>query len=764
MDLPTKGDQGVQNRTKQNQEVETTVEEKDFKMAYNQVEERENITSCTICEDVRHIGGKNKFGKLKKVILNTETTERVISKINHTEEEKDKLLKIKKIETIERMYSMGYSTTLNMYIPAEVAGISPDLLQKAIEEVAQRIKDNAHTAIASIVGKVLRDVEVTHRPMKTGDSVFVRKGQPKEQKRVLEDQYLKGFRVRQEASKNRGPLGFWKSKIPEQLLKLIIPDACLHEADNWGNTDTTIATKNGHILNYLGWVIWKVFRKLLTKNGSSLEELKELTPPWRPKQLSIFAMDLVVHHEYAASSAQNMVVTVADWWRSYPKALMDVETGAEVAAWGDNIRKPSRKLGKVGKKYEANKAKPLFQTGERWETLTTKQKTLTNFWCQLGCRWDTFSMIRKSHLMIMPANTVQNANLPEEDKATPLHNWDGKLKVNTLVYCFIEKEKIDSHEARWVPFDCNCCDKNNSYTRKVSSRAGKHGYYFRKSKEECADINTDFCLYHGRFGFEELLRNISLPIPRSEAVELCARLGMTLHGPRRTVAIWMAMMIFRYLYKCGMKLFLIDMGWGSVEQMKGYVPKKDVLTYEVLDLYPNHGKLALSKRLPINYKVEKCTKKNDWSQIHISGKSSVEKVKKIKNARSTSKITKKLPTMIEEIREGEEREDENEDSSKKTLNSIGKIAERLKLIGRKQTKRKKPTRKPQDTKKKAEKKASRGEKETEQGEEQNTKRDDGIAQYDSDNSVIIDSDSDVDPTWKAEDLSSDEEIGWGKYL
>ena len=704
----------------------------------------------------------------------------------------------RKLETIRRMKRMSYSCTLRLYIPPTSGWVTNNLIRKAMEVTVSQITLSAATITSVFTHKVLKDVPIVGKDATPGESVFVRPGQPKDSARINAIEYEHGFKIRADRGKNRGSLGFWRALIPEQLLQLIVPDKELHEAVNLGNKSETVANKNGAILNFPGWLIWRFFRRVMTKRDRSARDLLELTPPWKPKMLWLFGHDLVMYHDYAVSYAGKMVSAVSRWWKLYPKGLISVDGHDEAATWGWNADAPAKQLGTLAKRYDVTKARPLSDVSSRWEKLNAVQKTLLNVWMQLGCRWDSFSMIRLAHFMILPAASSEKHPIPTEGVEVALKDWDFRLRINTLCYVLIEKEKVTSHEGRWVPFECNCVSKDDNSTRRPSSIKGTDGFYRLRCKEVLELINSDFCLYHGKYGFQRLVEEVKLPILKSEATRLVKEVGLSMHGPRRTLALWMAAALFRQLRRASIKLFLVDMGWGSVQMLKEYAPPKEVVVTERLDLYPNHQKLFASMRLPKNFKPEQASESNGWKKAKISANSTSKKALKalreqqeetlIANGENPTSGTENSRVSLdktESLRGTTKQAQPNTISSKESDSHVKGRVLSAKLDAAMEKMHRKflapqPAKKTDEVIKTGQKSSSsssgwlghksklyhaiqarkRGVEEEKRKEKEREEESDA----ESEDSVVIHSDSGSDRTWKEEDLSSDEDQDWGENI
>ena len=489
--------------------------------------------------------------------------------------------------------------------------------EKSIVNAAERTLKSKEVPLEQLLNKALADSEKTSSSGKTGDGVTVRPGQPMRQKVIHENDFEHGFTVKREesSSNGRGPLGFWRKKIPETLLDLVIPDQELWKAMAANREPSTVANSNAAILTFLAWVVWKFFFYLDKYGSQGITEARAMLPPWRGRVLYIFGSDLLAIHGYALSTVKNTIIAVRDWWFLYAEKLVKVANLGEMAAWSKLMENASRRLQKTGKKYDATKAKPLFNIVEKWTELTPHEKILTNVWAQLGCRWDTLSMIRKSHFAILPVNIFHNLDIPMTRCGKSFYNYTERvLSVNEAVCCFVEKEKVDSHESRWIPFECNCVEAADLNTRKPGAGI-REGKYIPFKPE--ATTNSDFCLYHGKYGFGALAeKDMRFPPSKAFAARTVKKLGTTLHGPRRNAALWMAIKLFREQQFGSVDVFLRDMAWGCVAQMCGYAAKTEVLLWEVYDLYPLHGKLVTTRRAPSRFKPGVCEGKLDWSEVN----------------------------------------------------------------------------------------------------------------------------------------------------
>ena len=408
----------------------------------------------------------------------------------------------RKIEVMSRARSFKTVRTCKIDIVDKLTERRAEA-ERSIVAVTGRIQNSMEHPLEDLLEKAILDtIPEPKSKGKTGQGVNVRPGQPIGCKMIHESEFQHGFRVKKEAgsSVGRGPLGYWRKRIPECLLDLVIPDQELYASLAISREAPTLANHNGHILTFLAWIVWKFFYYMINRGLQGIAAARELLPPWRSRIIIMFGSDMLAIHGYALSSVKNTVTTVRDWMTTYAAHLVKVSNTGELAAWPKQMENATRKLHKTGRKYDATKARPCFDIAEKWKSLSTDEKTFLNIWCQVGCRWDTISMARKSHFAVMPVNMMHRLSVPEQRKGKSFRNLAvDSIRINEAICLFIEKEKVDSHESRWIPFECNCCSKEDSDVY-IPGANIHEGFYVQKQGDE--SINTDFCLYHGRFGFK----------------------------------------------------------------------------------------------------------------------------------------------------------------------------------------------------------------------------------------------------------------------
>jgi hypothetical protein len=276
--------------------------------------------------------------------------------------------------------------------------------------------------------------------------VPVLEGQPVTSRKTS-DEYFKGLRMR---SSSRTALNFWRKFIPAPLLRLVALSASLEKSRLGLVKDVTVANSNCCITTYLAWCVWRV---------ASSEGMERTTflPPWGADIFTYFAADMVSPLDYSATYTYNCVLYVRAWMERYPQELLGVNSFAEVAAWLGERKRAVSAVQRLAKRWCANKAPPFIVFRERWMALTRRQRAIVNLWGQLGCRLDTLLNIHKGDFAVLPLRRYRNVAPAKVRPKTLVHDFVSPLSPGEGVYVFVEKEKISSHEARWVPFSCNCC-------------------------------------------------------------------------------------------------------------------------------------------------------------------------------------------------------------------------------------------------------------------------------------------------------------------
>ena len=563
----------------------------------------------------------------------------ILKKTRLSEAEKNRITNVKRLEGISRMRQCEVVRNEQLDI---VDASSNVRAEEDIMKTARNLKEKfSNSSYQVLVAKLEDNVPLEPPPrMLTGTEVFVRAGQPVTSGR-LEEEYELGFRVRrQERFSTKGALGFWRSKIPESLLSLVIPDMELYEALCRQKAESTIGNMNCQILLFLGWIIWKFFEYLYKYGEDGIDVARNLLPPWNARVLHIFGSDLLFPLEYALSTVKGAVGGVRMWWRTYPAKLVEVSTPHQIAFTEGQLDRATSRLTRAGIKHDVTKAHPITNIDEKWAFLSDEEKTILNLWAQSAVRWDTFSKVTHGCISITPAKLFSGIDLPEKRREFEARRYWEPINPNEIVSIFIEKEKIDTYESRFIGFECNCCKIGdiNTWHPPVVISGGKYVV----SEEKLQQTDTRFCLYHGNFGWKKL-RDIKLPIKKGVAKKLTERLGATFHSMRRNAALWLANRILRLHATVCLGMLLRDIGWASERMLEVYAPYEEVVVFAGMRLYPMWGKLYVSRRLLSRYKISDVKgTKWDWSDeaMKEKGKLKAKKVEKKKEDRGVEKVKK----------------------------------------------------------------------------------------------------------------------------